>query len=793
MKSYLLTTISILMLGWAGLYAQNQTVRGRIVDQQSQYPLIGASVYIPDTDPLIGATTDTEGYYELKNVPLGRITLKITYTGYQEQVIPNVLVTSGKEVMLNVSLEEQIFAGEEIVIRADADKTQLNNELATVSARGFTIEETSRYAGSRNDPARMATNFAGVSGANDARNDIIIRGNSPTGLLWRLEGIDIPSPNHFGTLGSTGGPVGMLNNNVLANSDFFTGAFPAEYGNANAGVFDLQMRNGNNSKREYLFQIGFAGVEAGIEGPFSKKSKASYLVNYRYSTLAVFNALGIPFGTGEAVPQFQDLSFKINIPTEKAGRFTLFGLGGISNIDLFGSEEDAPDPEDAFGDINNDLAFESGAGVIGLSHTYYYNPTLYSEVRLAVSGNYERGENDSLSRNDDGNVIDRVFESANEFRQTRYSLHAQLNKKFNARNSLRVGFMSDLFQISLVDSSLLHETGDFRINQDFDGSSTLLRAYAQWQHRFNEQLTLNTGVHYQNFLLNDAQSIEPRLGLKYAFRPNQSINFGFGLHSQLQPLQTYFQLTRTADGNQVRTNEDLDFTRSIHYVLGYDRRLGNDLRLKVETYYQKIYDAPVEQRPTSFSLLNTGADFIIDDEDSLVNQGTGYNYGLELTLEKFYSNNYYFLVTGSVFNSRYEGSDGIERNTAFNGNYVANALFGKEFKIRGKNALFFDTKITVAGGRRYTPIDLEASIERGFQVDTDERAFDEQFQDYFRWDLKVGYRINAKRMTHEFFVDIQNVTNRENALARSFNRTTETINNVNQLGLFPVIQYKLQF
>lgn len=792
MKNFLLTNL-LLLLGLGYGFAQTQTVRGRIIDQQSQYPLIGATVYVPNTSPIIGGTTDSEGYFELRNVPLGRVAIKVSYIGYKEQFIPNILVTSGKEVVLNIALEEQIITGEEIVITAEQDKTQLNNELATVSARGFTIEETSRYAGSRNDPARMATNYAGVSGANDSRNDIIIRGNSPTGLLWRFEGIDIPSPNHFSSLGATGGPVGMLNNNVLANSDFFTGAFPAEYGNANAGVFDVKMRTGNNSKQEYLFQVGFAGVEAGIEGPFSENSRASYLVNYRYSTLAVFDAIGLDFGTGSAVPQYQDLSFKIDLPTKKAGRFSLFGLGGISNIDLLGSDEDSPDPNDAFGDINQDLRFKSGTGVIGLKHLFYFDEKTYSEFTLAVSGTYNEAVFDSLSRAENGEILDQVFEGATDVSQMRYSLRGEVNRKFNAKNNLRVGFITDIFDASVIDSLRLPRSDEFQIRRDFSGTSTLFQAYTQWQHRFNDRLTLNLGLHYQYYNLSDAQSLEPRAGLQYRLNPKSSLSFGFGMHSQLQPLLVYLQETEVEPGVFQRTNQNLDFTRSIHYVLAYDNALSDDFRIKVEAYYQRVTDAPVENIPSSFSLLNEGDDFGFSDKNFLVSSGTGYNYGLELTLEKFYSNNYYFLITNSLFNSRYEGSDGIERNTTYNGNFVSNFLFGKEFKVREKNAFFIDAKLTWAGGRRFTPIDLESSNREGFEVTFDDQAFSEQYPDYFRLDLKAGYRINAAKVTHEFFLDVQNVTNQENILRREYNSATRGVSNVNQLGLFPVIQYKLQF
>ncbi|MEO0333753.1 MAG: carboxypeptidase-like regulatory domain-containing protein [Bacteroidota bacterium] len=253
----------------SSLYAQNpatQTIRGQIVDTQSDFPLTGVNVIVLGTDPMIGTSTDTEGYYTLEKVPIGRQVLQVSFIGYTARTIPNVMVTSGKQVVLDVSLEESVLMADEIVITAESDKTATNNELATVSSRSFNLEETGRYAGSRNDPARMAVNFAGVAANNDDRNDIIIRGNSPSGLLWRLEGINIPNPSHYGSLSSTGGPVSMLNYNVLDKSDFLTGAFPAEYGNALAGVFDLQLRRGNTEKRDFLGQVGFNGFEFGVEG-----------------------------------------------------------------------------------------------------------------------------------------------------------------------------------------------------------------------------------------------------------------------------------------------------------------------------------------------------------------------------------------------------------------------------------------------------------------------------------------------------------------------------------------------
>lgn len=772
-----------------GSIAQNQTqtIKGKVFDAQSKYPLVGANVILVGSDPQIGASTDLEGEFKLLNVPIGRQMIKITYLGYNEKTLPNLLVTAGKEVFFNIDLEEQVLSVGEIVVTAEGDKAQPNNELATVSARSFNPEETSRYAGSRNDPARMAANFAGVSGANDSRNDIVIRGNSPIGLLWRLEGINIPNPSHYGAVGVSGGPVSMLNYNLLAKSDFLTAAFPAQYGNALSGVFDLQLREGNNDKREYIGQIGINGFELGAEGPFSKKSKASYIVDYRYSTLGVFQALGVDFGTGTAVPQYQDLTFKIDLPTTKAGKFSLFGIGGVSDIKFVGSEADTTD-SNLYGSENENIYTDFRTGVVGLSHTYYYNSTTFSKVSLSASHAFQDISGDSLS------VVDRspVPQFSTAYIQNKFSLNLQLNKKFSAKNNLNGGAIFDLNDFDLVNSERV-VSGSFRDVRNVQGQNLLTQAYVQWQHKFNDMLTLNSGLNLLNFSLNNSTSIEPRAGLKYQFHPKQSLNLAYGYHSQIQPLQIYFTDTYTGSG-VFRTNEDLGFTRSQHFALGYDHSLTSTLRFKIETYYQNITKAPVEHNPSSFSMLNVGADFVLPNNDSLVNEGTGRNYGVELTLEKFYSQGYYFLVTTSIFDSKYKGSDRILRNTTFNGRYVVNALVGKEFKIGKKNNVFgLDWKVTSAGGRFNTPLDPQKSLLAGEAVYNEDQAFSVQVPDYFRTDLKLSFRLNGKKLTHEFAVDVQNVTDQDNVFLQRYNNRTNQITTEYQIGRNIIPQYKITF
>jgi hypothetical protein len=387
-----------------------QTIRGRILDEVSQQPLPGVNIVITSAQGnLLGATTNEDGVYRIEKVPVGRHDLKITFIGYEDQFLQNVMVTAGKEVVLNVNLTEKISQLNEVVVTADTkeDKTATNNDLAVVSARSFNTDDTKRYAGSLGDPSRMAANFAGVIGGNDSRNDIVVRGNSPTGMLWQLEGLNIPNPNHFGALVATGGPVSILNNNNIDKSDFLTSAFPAQYGNATAGVFDLKLRDGNNENSEFMGQIGFNGFELGAEGPFSKKSKASYILNYRYSTLAVFQKLGIEFGTGSNTPLYQDLNFKASFPVGENGKLSLFGLGGNSSIDLLGSEADLTTNTNLYGSENSDQFPKYETGLVGVTFEKSVSEKTFFKLTVGASSTDESFYADSLVRDNEQRVIAR--------------------------------------------------------------------------------------------------------------------------------------------------------------------------------------------------------------------------------------------------------------------------------------------------------------------------------------------------------------------------------------------------
>lgn len=760
----------------------NKTIRGTVTDKETYEPLIGARVIIVGTDPLIGGVTDVDGKFRLEEVPVGRHTIQITFLGYEDYLQQNIDLSS-KDIILTVQMEESYNMINKVEVEA-TKKGETINKMATVSTRSFSVEESNRYAGSKNDVARMAQNFAGVQGADDSRNDIIIRGNSPSGVLFRMEGIDIPNPNHFARFGTTGGPISMLNNNVMANSDFMTGAFPAEYGNAIAGVFDLNMRPGNNESHDFMFQIGFNGAELMAEGPLSKKSKASYLINYRYSTLGLFKLMGINFGS-TAVPNYQDGSFKLNFPS-KRGLTTVFGVGGLSSINILAAETDS---SDLFAIDYSNTFFRSNVGVVGATHRQRIGDKSYIKIAVGLQTAVNQVINDTVDFDFENAFTTYASNSA----ITRQTTDIFYNKKFTARHVMKVGLHTDVFFLKLNDSTFDRSLQEFRDLRDFNGTTFLYQPYGQYQFRATENITLNTGIHLQTLTLNNRLAIEPRFGFSWNLTRKDKLSLGYGLHSQMQPIELYFVQT-TVDGVTTQTNQNLDFSKSHHLILGYEHRFKHGITAKTEAYYQYLYDVPIQKSISAYSILNFGADFTSTLPANLQSEGTGENYGIELTLEKFLDKGFYFLVTASLYESFYTASDGEKYNTAFNGNFTFNSLVGYEIRFnKGKSALTFDGNFTLNGGRRYTPILLDASIAAGQEIRDANNVFNRRYDNYMRGDFRIAFKIIGEKVTQEWAVDMQNITNRRNIFYTQYSAATESIQTTYQTGFLPIGQYRIYF
>jgi len=757
-----------------------QTIKGRIIDQDSKSPVIGANIIIMGSEPLQGSSTDINGEFKIDDVTIGRITLIISNIGYEDKILHNIDVGAGKEVSLEIAMVEAITKLDEIIFKAQKNKAEIQNDMVMVSARSFSVEETNRYAGSFNDPARMVSSFAGIQGNAEGGNHIVVRGNSPNTVQWRLDGIEIPNPNHFSEEGSSGGAINVLNGAMLSNSDFYTSAFSPEYGNVMGGVFDMRLRSGNKDKREYSLSAGILGTDITIEGPFSKKGKSTYLANYRYSTLSILNEIGLVDYNG--IPKYQDLSFKLGFPTNKLGRFTLFGLGGASGI----NEEIIDDETE---EVLAKGKYNSTLGTVNLNHFYFFNNSSSIESFVSIS------QNGNTSHSKEKNEQTGIFEDSyiDDLQKYTVRLNTSFNTKINSRNTFKTGISYSKYYFTFT-QKFANNSGDIETLLDDSDNTGMLESFATWKHRLNENLTITGGLHYSYLLLNGSQAFEPRVAAKFQLPNNQSVFAGIGMHSQMASLPVYFSQI-DLDGNGLSTpNLDLGLMKAIHYVAGYDKLLNPNLYFKVEIYYQDLYDIPVENSTaSSYSLLNALSGFT---DRALVNEGFGSNYGVELTMEKYFNNNFYYLFTGSFYNSNYKALDGIERSTRFNSNYLTNLLVGKEFIVgdRNKNKkISLNVKIVFGGPSRFTPIDLEKSNDLGWTVWDEANAYSLSGDQFTKIDFSISYNWNKKKTRQEIKLDIVNVTNNDTKISEYYNSLTQEIETSTQLPLLPVLLYTIQF
>ena len=776
-----------------------QNIRGGIKDRDSELPLSEVTVGLfRDTVLMNTVQSDENGRFLFPDVTPDRYKLRTYLVGYKSSQLTDVIVNTGKETIVDISIEQEAKVLGEVIVNASKNNRSIN-EMVLTGGKIFSVDETNRYAGSRGDPARMAASFAGTQNSDDSRNDIVIRGNSPTGILWRIEDVDIPNPNHFAIPGTKGGAISILNNKMFRNSDFLLGAFPAEYGNCNAGVFDIKLRNGNNEHHEGTVQFGFLGTELALEGPLSKKANATYLVTYRYSTLKLFEAFKVKIGT-DAVPNYQDASFKINLPLKHRDNLSFFGIGGTSKIDIILSQFDKPS-EDIYGENNKDQYFRSSMSLLGVTYTKSTQSGWWLKATLSQLFNTAREENFVIFRNKQYRVDSLVRSLGYLFKNDKTALALSLQRKINSRNMIKTGVHIDLLHRDLIDSLYSPVTYTFRNRMNTNEYTTLFQAYSQWKYKWNNDLEMNAGLHAQYAGLNKQLVLEPRFSIQWNLSSKAALSAAAGIYSQLQPYYIYYYKAEGTNGTTDEQNRMLGFSKSFHSLLSYEVHLNENLGLKLETYYMRLFDIPVRSGLSStYSIINEGADFGRFFPGKLENKGTGYNDGIECTLEKTFSSGYYYMINSSLFESKYKGSDGIVRNTAYSTNFSMNALMGTEVSISKKHnkLLNLGAKISYGGGRRYSPPDIQASRTQGELVVIDSLRNSLQFKNYFRVDMKVGYKINARKVTHEFGIDLVNTFNTKNILAFVYapdprNPNDNPLKVENQLGFLPLFYYKLDF
>lgn len=781
-KTIIATLILLICLNLSVAYSQSkltQTVRGTIRDSESKTPLIGATVIVEESEPHLGNTSDISGNFRFENIPVGRYNFKVSYIGYEPYIVSEILVGSGKEVVLLIELKESSLALNEFVVYANTNKDMPVNSMATLSARSFSVEETSRYAGGLDDPARLASAFAGVTTTQTTNNAIIIRGNSPRGVLWRIEGVDVPAAFHFPNVDFIGGGgYTVLSNQMLRTSDFFTGAFPAEYGNANSGVFDIKMRTGNSEKREYTIGVGSSGIDLSAEGPLKKGKKSTYLFNYRYSTLALLGKLtNFP-----NIPTFQDLTIKFDFPTENAGTFSLWAMGAD---DKNKKEADADTLNWKTDYDRTGQDYYNRFGVVGLSHRITIGSNTYLNTQLSADG--MKYGMDKKEYTFDEQLLPTDYIKSTE---GKYSFRATLNHKLGSRVSTRSGVtLNRIFFDNKLDKAFRDNPDEMITFVNISGKAFSTQAFTQMKIDILPNLYTNIGIHSMYLDVNNKSTLEPRAGISYRVSKKDEFSFAYGLHTQMEELRTYFSQTEI-DNKIELPNKNLDFMKSHHLVLGYNRKINDAMRIKIEPYYQKLEDVPVYAN-SSFAIINTTSNWAVNQK--LESSGNGKNYGLDVTFERFLKDGYYYLFTASIFDSKYIGSDGKEYNTAFNRGHVVNLLAGKEWMIKKNNILGISARITYMGGLRYTKALYDESIAAKMYIPDNSEAFNSQFPSSTGVDLSVRFSVNREKYTGTWYFMIKNALLQPDYGDPYYDFITKDVIIDEMIMPFPSVGYKIEF
>ena len=793
-----LVTVTLIFCGAVSMQAE--TLRGTVKDAITGEPLIGATVKIVELENA-AAIADIDGKYQINLSKGGRYTIEANYVGYEPSVTKEILISGAKEVVLDITLRENSTELKEVVVRPRVNKEATVNPTVLTGGVMLSMEEASRFAGGYNDPARLVMSFAGVSGEADG-SGLSIHGNAPERMQYRIEGVEVFTPNHFNDLWNAGyGLVSALNSNVIGNSDFFTSTFNANYNNALSGVFDVKMRPGNNTKYENILQIGTVSEELTLEGPISRKHNSSYIVNYRYGFTSLVDKLGLVDTDGSHM-SFQDFSWKLNFPTKRAGTFSVFGLGFFdTNWDERMKIKDTHSAYDA-SDSDSKLA-QLLAGVshkILLGNKWTWRSTLAYNMQHIKDNEYyyglKRDENDVLIYPLEYEEPEQKYLfSKQKTNEDRIIFNTELSKQVNDKWLTQFGgeYSHRFFNLVYRSADRLYapvETMKDITNMKDD--TGLASVFWQNLYKFNDHLSATAGISANYFLYSKKYSVEPRVSMKWDPNEKNSFALGYGLHSMVEKLDAYFY--RDDDGKLV--NKDLGLTKAHHFQATYMYKFNSNLTLRANAYYQYGFNTPVGIDGSTYCVTNRYFNFT---DEPLVNKGNTRNYGADITLEHYMSHGFFGQTNISLYRSQYRGVDKVWRNQMYDRRFMFKILGGKEWII-GKNVLNVSAKYSIQGGLRYTPIDVDqmnANIDAGIVNDEpiykDNEAFTKHFKPTGIVDLTVSYKINKKRVSHTIAFEGLNILGTDTPMFQRFDLGTRQVR-IDKGGIsLPNIFYRLDF
>ncbi|WP_281616170.1 TonB-dependent receptor [Flammeovirga sp. SubArs3] len=786
-----LTLLFFILLLNQTSFGQTFSIQGKVIDKVSQQPIIGAAIQIEDSSPVVGGITDEEGVFVISNLKLGRYTILIQSIGYKNIRQTEVLVSGEGKNQINFEMEEQVTTLDNITISATNDK-DASNVMSVVSNRSFTIEESNRFAGGLSDPSRVAYNFAGVTFSAPQDNGVVIRGNSPTSVLWRVNDIDVSGAAHFGGGNLAGaGLISIYSANVLRGTDFFTGAFPSEYSNSTSGVFDINFRKGNTEEHHHSVQLGILGVDLASEGPINKEKGSSYLINYRHGFIGYIGKL-----SGGTAPNFQDLSFNLSFPSKNKGQLNIWGIGGLSDIETpykkYVHEVDDEDPTDIklkYREYDQDFLdkdIDFGMGALGANYLLPLGSSSVLSTSVGVTTNLYK--NNTLYFEQDADTLNTGILHPHEQQQnieSKVTFASTFTTNITNRLINKTGIRTDVIQSDGYAYKVDTLMGDLKNRYEGNLQAYNANAFTQFKYQLFHNVSVNAGVAVTKFELVDEVSLEPRFGIQYNPSENITLGAAYGRHSKREELKVYSFI----NPNTQKVN-DMKLSKSDHYVGSVKINLSKNIRLTTEVYYQELFDVPVLQG-TSYSFANYTT--MWEANAPIVNTGTGINKGIDITLERSMVNGYYYMLTGSLYDSKYTDDLGVTRNTLFNRNYMATITAGKEFVVKGKNLLGVNINATYLGGIPLTPYDEAASHQQQKVVYKENELYTVKGQDEIWMNFGITYKIPKKKTIRTWGLDMQNALLTEQMNGYKYNHHKQTIDEDKVFFIMPNFYYRVAF
>lgn len=764
MRCFFALTILILLLSVSAAQDKNTgSITGLIIEHETQNPVSGALIKIVELGDSVSAAGN--GNFEFTKVPLGTYSLRISAPGFETQVETDIVVLSSRPTVVSTELTQKGYTTETIDVEA---KYFHKSPDENTSNFNLDFEEVRRAPGAVEDILRMVQVLPGVAPGNDQRNDLIVRGGSPSENLTLIDGFEIPNVNHYPSQASSSGPIGMINVKFIDDVNFSTGGFSARYGDKLSSVLDIRFREGYREKLLSDINLSTAGFGGVFEGPLFSK-KGSFLISARRSFLNLIrSAIRIA-----AVPNYWDFNLKAVYDINQNNKLEFLGIGGLDDIRFEGDAAKISDDNPYGKAKGNQQEFTAGFNWKSLFRKGYV------QTVLANTSNFYRYDNYDLRTND-------LIFDYNSY-ESDFNLRSEVFYQINQNNNIIFGAGGRFikFKDKLFIRADTTAFGDTLPQLNIDVKKDFYKGFSFIQYTLKllkDKVVMNAGLHYDYFSgITGKHIISPRAGFTYRFTESTAFNFSTGMYTQAPEY-----LWVTSDPGNV----NLKFIRSYHYVAGIEHLFTDYLKFSVEAYYKKYTDYPVSVLIPTFALVNGGTENGPNFVGEATSGGFGFVRGIDFSLQKkLTGSGFYGMLNYSLTESRITALKGGEKPGSFDYRHNLTIIAGYQLS----NDWLVGIKFRYTTGRPYTPFDVQASTITGrgiFQVDKFNEA---RFKDYNRLDIRVDKKWNFKKWSIVSYVELQNVFNTTNVYTYFWNEYKNEIGTIYQWAFLPVGGFSVQF